>query len=50
MEKKMQTPVDVLCRGQPKEFEVYLNYCKNLRFDNKPDYNYLRSLFKDCMK
>jgi len=23
---------------------------KNLRFEDKPDYNYLRNLFKDVMK
>lgn len=24
-----------------------MNYCKNLRFEDKPDYAYLRNLFKD---
>merc|ERR1712028_234125 len=26
-EKKMSTPVEVLCRGYPSEFGTYLNYC-----------------------
>ena len=49
MEKKMQTSSEVLCKGFPSEFSKYLNYCKNLRFEDKPDYIYLRSLFKDIM-
>lgn len=32
MEKKMSTPVDVLCKGFPQEFVTYLNYAKNLKF------------------
>jgi casein kinase 1 len=30
-------------------FLEYLYYCRNLRFDEKPDYQYLRRLFKDAM-
>ncbi|KAL7004772.1 serine/threonine protein kinase [Cystobasidiomycetes sp. EMM_F5] len=47
MEKKMTTPTEVLCRGFPNEFSIYLNYCRSLRFDDKPDYSYLRKLFRD---
>lgn len=47
MEKKMTTPTDVLCQGFPLEFTIYLNYCRTLRFDDKPDYTYLRKLFRD---
>merc|ERR1712242_66578 len=47
MEKKMSTPVEVLCKGFPAEFATYLNYCRALRFDDKPDYAYLRRLFRD---
>ena len=46
MEKKMETSADVLCRGFPIEFVQYLNYCKNLKFEDKPDYNMLKGLFK----
>jgi len=47
--KKMGTPTEVLCKGQPQEFVTYMNYCKNLRFEDKPDYTYLRNLFKDLL-
>ena len=41
------TPVEVLCRGYPSEFGTYLNYCRSLKFADKPDYSYLRKMFKD---
>ena len=46
-EKKMSTPVEQLCKGFPQEFATYLNYVRALRFDDKPDYGYLRKLFRD---
>ncbi|CAB0045031.1 unnamed protein product [Trichogramma brassicae] len=45
-EKKMSTPVEVLCKGFPAEFSMYLNYCRGLRFEEGPDYMYLRQLFR----
>jgi hypothetical protein len=45
--KKMSTRVEDLCSGCPQEFEKYLNYCLALRFDDRPDYGYLRRIFKD---
>jgi len=38
MEKKMSTPVETLCKGFPHQFVKYLNYCKSLKFEEKPDY------------
>jgi len=46
-EKKMATPIEVLCKGAPVEFATYLNYCRSLRFEEKPDYSYLRQLFRN---
>ncbi|XP_045533436.1 casein kinase I-like isoform X2 [Pieris brassicae] len=45
-EKKMSTPVEVLCKGFPAEFAMYLNYCRGLTFEESPDYMYLRQLFR----
>ncbi|KAF2904622.1 hypothetical protein ILUMI_01560 [Ignelater luminosus] len=45
-EKKMSTPIEELCKGYPVEFPTYLNYCRQLRFEERPDYSYLRQLFR----
>lgn len=47
LEKKLNTPVDQLCKGLPHEFVQYLNYCRNLKFEDKPDYSFLKKLFKE---
>ena len=46
-DRKMATPVDVLTKGFPAEFTTYFQYARSLRFDDKPDYAYLRKLFRD---
>ncbi|CAN8030367.1 hypothetical protein HPB47_009598 [Ixodes persulcatus] len=46
-EKKMSTPIEELCRSFPSEFATYLNYCRSMRFDEKPDYSYLRQLLRN---
>lgn len=46
-DKKATTTVEQLCKGFPEEFSIYLTYCRNLRFEDRPDYAYLRKLFKD---
>ena len=48
-EKKCQTTVEQLTKGSPEEFSKYINYCRGLQFEEKPDYNFLRSLFKAIM-
>ncbi len=45
MEKKLQIPTEILCFGLPEELTVYLNYCKSLKFEERPNYDYLRGLF-----
>jgi len=45
--KKLQTSSEALCWGLPPEFCQYLNYCKGLGFEEKPNYKYLRRLFRD---
>lgn len=47
MEKKMCTPVEVLCDGLPSEFATYFNKTRSMQFEDRPDYTYLRGLLKD---
>jgi len=47
MQKKISTPVGVLCKHFPSEFVTYAKYCRSLRFEDRPDYPYLRRLLKD---
>jgi serine/threonine protein kinase len=42
---KSKVPISQLCAGLPTELEDALTYCRNLGFNQAPDYNYLRSLF-----
>jgi hypothetical protein len=43
----MPTSTDFFCRGYPNEFGIFLDYTCALRFDDKPNYSYLRKLFRD---
>lgn len=49
-EKKMTIRVKNLCNGYPKEFENYINQCRSLEFDEKPDYAGMRKMFKDLFQ
>lgn len=44
---KKMTTIEVLCQGHAEEFAIYLNACRKLGFDEKPDYSMLRKLFRD---
>lgn len=46
-ERKMATAVEVLCKNFPPEFVTYFQVCRSLRFEDKPDYSYMRKLFRD---
>ncbi|XP_020093874.1 casein kinase 1-like isoform X2 [Ananas comosus] len=37
----------VLCKSYSPEFISYFQYCRSLRFEDKPDYAYLKKLFRD---
>ena len=38
-----------LCHYLPNEFAQYIKYTKKLKFEEDPDYNYLRGLFKQLL-
>lgn len=46
-EKKLSTTILSLCKGFPSEFVNYLNFCRQMHFEQRPDYCYLRKLFRN---
>jgi hypothetical protein len=49
-EKKVATKIDELAKGCPKEIQQYLDYCRNLKFEEKPDYKLLRNYLADSFE
>ena len=52
-DKKISTPIEILCEGCPgkiyfilEEFQVFLHFTRDLKFDDRPDYSFLRRLLK----
>eukprot|EP00826_Nyctotherus_ovalis_P064785 TRINITY_DN9510_c0_g4_i1.p2 TRINITY_DN9510_c0_g4~~TRINITY_DN9510_c0_g4_i1.p2 ORF type:complete len:348 (-),score=108.02 TRINITY_DN9510_c0_g4_i1:176-1219(-) len=50
LSRKMGTPVEYLCGQIYPEFSVYLHYCKGLKFEDRPDYGFLKTLFAERME
>ncbi|KAI9354357.1 CK1/CK1/CK1-G protein kinase [Zopfochytrium polystomum] len=48
-EKKQTTPIKELCDGYPEEFSLYLRYVRDLKFEEQPDYDYLRGLMNKVL-
>ena len=49
LKKKIEISADDLCKGFPDEFSKYVNYTRNLEYEEQPDYNMLRGLLKNIM-
>ncbi|XP_039291146.1 casein kinase I-like isoform X1 [Nilaparvata lugens] len=49
-EIKRSTPIEVLCEGQPDEIATYMRYVKKLDFYEKPDYEWLRRMFRELFE
>jgi len=47
LERKISTPTDTLCQGLPAEFRLYFEHTRSLKFDDRPDYDYLKRLFRE---
>lgn len=46
-EQKLGISSKELCKDLPNEFANYLNYCRNLNFDEKPNYRMAKRWFKE---
>ena len=46
-ECKVNTTIESLCHGYPEEFAMYMRYVRGLDFEEAPNYDYLRKLFRD---
>lgn len=44
------TSPESLCKGYPVELETFLKYTRALKFEEKPDYTYLKALIRELMK
>ncbi|KAB8698134.1 hypothetical protein FH972_026384 [Carpinus fangiana] len=49
-ERKQHTLTRDLCEGFPTEFQKYLDYTRNLGFEETPDYDYLRDLLTKALR
>jgi serine/threonine protein kinase len=47
IKRNMET--EKLLKNGPKELINYLNYCKQMQYEQDPDYDYLTGLFKDLI-
>ncbi|KAI8874709.1 hypothetical protein K501DRAFT_162195, partial [Backusella circina FSU 941] len=45
-DRKIATPLEKLCKEMPSEFPAFIDYARKLTFEGKPDYTFLRNLFK----
>lgn len=46
---KASISIENLCKNLPKEFCEFMRNVKSLKFEQKPDYNYLRNLFNKIL-
>ena len=50
LDKKRETSTEELCRDFPQEFYQYVDYTKNLEYEENPNYDMLKKLFYDVIK
>jgi hypothetical protein len=36
--KKIETPLEELCKKLPNEFKEFMDYCRALKFEQEPNY------------
>lgn len=48
LQKKRTTSIEQLTNELSPEFALYFNYVRSLQFDERPDYTYLRKIFRNA--
>jgi len=46
-DSKVNTPIEQLCAGYPEEMAMYMQYTRQLKFEEAPNYTYLKRLFRE---
>lgn len=49
MQRKADVSMEDLCGGLPQQIKEFLLYSRGLRFEEEPDYSYLRRLLKEAL-
>lgn len=47
LKTKLSLSIKELCKGLPQEFETYMTYCRNMKFNERPDYSYILRKFRE---
>jgi casein kinase I family protein HRR25 len=47
---KKNIKTEELCKGLPREMAEYMNIAKSMKFEQEPDYKYLKDLFRTILK
>ena len=46
---KADLSIEEICEGLPEEFAIFLIHCTNLKFEERPDYDYYMGIFSSLM-
>lgn len=47
---KYDTKLEELCKGLPKECITFIQYARDMKFEDRPDYSFLRGLLRQAAK
>jgi len=50
LQKKEETSAHELCKDFPEEFEKYIDYTRNMEYEEDPDYERLKEYFKNIIE
>ena len=50
LQKKEETTAHELCKDFPEEFEKYIDYTRNMEYEEDPDYERLKEYFKNIIE